>query len=1192
MDISDRVMMHSVHIFFGEKYAQLCKDLKRYTIKYGDNNVNHYFTSMLCREDSNDKQLLSFQPATIAEEDRSEFLPGIESMFAADFIEKPLVMPDSSEYFRQLFTDIFAKRVVNVGPGESNRLSVCMYVPLNDEAVWCRVKALVESTLEMKENIDIDLFLISPDLGHLFEPEAETESAEERLVLYLSDEMRDLSRKILKEIVAYKTAHSGRLKHVILMQNYNSMGFSLNLDYDAFVRIVGEYALTALVAYNDIFNINTQDADKPVNVLGLSVLSLDKYDYVQYMLHRAYMHIMEREGVMDNEVSVNKLSILVQNKLQDKIHIFSNIYEDRVVQMLNDSTPHNIIAAEIDKIVLEEMEKLTIDMQDYIYVDNLSLPEKRATLAQLLGEDDELLSGQQFNKDQLEMDDCSEEVMLFLIDANNRLLSQTASDVPVTDFPEHLQLSEYAAFSEMTGEPVVFGLKELKKLRVDIRRDTEYIRKRQFELERLEQNLQDISEEKKVLKDGGFVYGDTVFKVVEEIEQKPFEETYVPLPSLNVASVDLRGSFTSIKSQGPVGACASFAFTSVYEYILNKNGKLVESDLSERYLYYYTRKRMGSIESDIGSNMYDAGKALEENGLCSEQLWPYSNDFAEHVIQPSAEADVDGQTRKVAETRNVTIQEHDIKSALAEGYPVIVSLHLHESFNSVGTDGFVSIPDESDPVVGWHAMVIVGYSDKDKVFIVRNSWGTDFGDKGYCYIPYAYILDTSQNSMCCIITKICSTDVEVKGNVSKLTVHFDEANTRILAALLKIKIDATKRLLARKKAEHDKLFMAYADRIETAKVASNRDLLEEGTQKRLEWEKSELVRHEQNLRMERLDSLEAHDKATMWGHIGFASIYLISALVYGIVFYFREDLGLTFNWPDPVKAIFLSETSYWVYGVLAFIAFIWVCVWMPLRRIKKRRLAEDYDAIIEDVAMAIKRRESQLDQLRLRFHLVGAIVERLTTFKQNLLNKYHSMVSFTNNLVAWYQEEKERIMDVTTSRDPFISVLDPECLHKYFVVSGERITRDLKLYDLFRDSYSVSDEAIVAFKYRLKDSVVDALLESLSDFTVYKYVSGEEDYAYLVKSRQGISDLLKIMDFKSEPFVRMGTVVAKREYNKTFVKLLFLKADIQESRDTWDKLLSSNFQEEPMLGVLDSPFKMTLIQLRGVDQGELIDFSE
>jgi C1A family cysteine protease len=42
-------------------------------------------------------------------------------------------------------------------------------------------------------------------------------------------------------------------------------------------------------------------------------------------------------------------------------------------------------------------------------------------------------------------------------------------------------------------------------------------------------------------------------------------------------------------------------------------------------------------------------------------------------------------------------------------------------------------------------MLCVGYSDPDRVFIVRNSWGSDWGDKGYCYIPYDYLMSEKYN---------------------------------------------------------------------------------------------------------------------------------------------------------------------------------------------------------------------------------------------------------------------------------------------------------------------------------------------------------------------------------------------------------------------------------------------------------------
>ena len=345
------------------------------------------------------------------------------------------------------------------------------------------------------------------------------------------------------------------------------------------------------------------------------------------------------------------------------------------------------------------------------------------------------------------------------------------------------------------------------------------------------------------------------------------------------------------------------------------------------------------------------------------------------------------------------------------------------------------------------------------------------------------------------------------------------------------------------------------------------------------------------MRQERLNELEAFKRKTILGHIFYALVFVVAAVVFALLYRFRYDLGLLFNWPDPTNAIFFSKTSYWVYGVLSLIAAIWLFVWTPYRRIKMKRLREYYDDLIEEVSVAIRDRSTQLDQLRLRFHLAGAIVERLTTLKQNLLNKFHSMNSFAENISAWYLEEKEKVSDITTAREPFISILKSEKLNSYFQSQADRITQHLRLYNLFKDKYDVSDAAIVEFKYKLKDSVVKMLFNTLSAFTVYRYVSGERDYEYLDKSRQGISDLLKVMDFKSEPFVRMGSIVAKSGYNSTFVKMLFLNADIQASRDTWDRLLASNFQDEPMLGVLDSPFKMTLIQMRGVGVDELLDFS-
>jgi C1A family cysteine protease len=74
-----------------------------------------------------------------------------------------------------------------------------------------------------------------------------------------------------------------------------------------------------------------------------------------------------------------------------------------------------------------------------------------------------------------------------------------------------------------------------------------------------------------------------------------------------------------------------------------------------------------------------------------------------------------------------------LKSCISEGFPFVFGFTVHESFMSeaVAKTGNMPMPKASEPVVGGHAVMAVGYNDAKNVAIVRNSWGTGWGDKGY-----------------------------------------------------------------------------------------------------------------------------------------------------------------------------------------------------------------------------------------------------------------------------------------------------------------------------------------------------------------------------------------------------------------------------------------------------------------------------
>jgi C1A family cysteine protease len=89
-----------------------------------------------------------------------------------------------------------------------------------------------------------------------------------------------------------------------------------------------------------------------------------------------------------------------------------------------------------------------------------------------------------------------------------------------------------------------------------------------------------------------------------------------------------------------------------------------------------------------------------------------------------------------------------MKGCLAAGFPFVFGFTVYESFESdeVAASGVVNMPGLLEQVVGGHAVMACGYSDGQERFIVRNSWGEDWGQAGYFTIPYVYLLSKNLSS--------------------------------------------------------------------------------------------------------------------------------------------------------------------------------------------------------------------------------------------------------------------------------------------------------------------------------------------------------------------------------------------------------------------------------------------------------------
>lgn len=154
---------------------------------------------------------------------------------------------------------------------------------------------------------------------------------------------------------------------------------------------------------------------------------------------------------------------------------------------------------------------------------------------------------------------------------------------------------------------------------------------------------------------------------------------------------------------------------------------------------------MGTVDFDSGVSIRDMIKALAKYGVCLESLWPYI--IADFKLKPNPDCYQEAEKRKIKEylrldsvSKNKLL--YNLKHSLYCGNVIVFGLKLYTSFRNTITEkeGIVLEPKLFEKSIGGHAMMIVGYIEELQVFIVRNSWGEEWGDKGYCYIPYNYIL--------------------------------------------------------------------------------------------------------------------------------------------------------------------------------------------------------------------------------------------------------------------------------------------------------------------------------------------------------------------------------------------------------------------------------------------------------------------
>lgn len=205
-------------------------------------------------------------------------------------------------------------------------------------------------------------------------------------------------------------------------------------------------------------------------------------------------------------------------------------------------------------------------------------------------------------------------------------------------------------------------------------------------------------------------------------------------------SADLRPNCPPVYDQGELGSCTANAIACAVEFEQMKQ-KLESFTPSRLFIYYNERFMEGTVNSDSGANIRDGIKSVNSQGVCPETEWPYVD--AQLTVKPLPNCYSDATKYEALAYRSIDQDLDQLRFCLAAGYPFVLGISVYESFESqiVAQTGIVPMPTPEERFLGGHAVCAVGYDDSKNAFIVRNSWGEGWGDKGYFYLPYDYVMN-------------------------------------------------------------------------------------------------------------------------------------------------------------------------------------------------------------------------------------------------------------------------------------------------------------------------------------------------------------------------------------------------------------------------------------------------------------------
>ncbi|MDH5714447.1 MAG: cysteine protease [Candidatus Aminicenantes bacterium] len=220
-------------------------------------------------------------------------------------------------------------------------------------------------------------------------------------------------------------------------------------------------------------------------------------------------------------------------------------------------------------------------------------------------------------------------------------------------------------------------------------------------------------------------------------------------------SRDLREWCPPVENQGALGSCTANAGVALMEYY-ERRAFDRHIDASRLFLYKATRNLL-HWTGDRGAFLRTTMAAMVLFGVPPEEYWPYVIEDFDN--EPSSFCYAFAENYQALQYFRLdppgTPEDFllkRVKSLLAFGLPLMFGFTVFSSIEQAWNDGKIPYPCRGERILGGHAVVAVGYDNAMKIknttcgiektgaLLIRNSWGTRWGDKGYGWLPYEYVL--------------------------------------------------------------------------------------------------------------------------------------------------------------------------------------------------------------------------------------------------------------------------------------------------------------------------------------------------------------------------------------------------------------------------------------------------------------------